>query len=98
MSDLAYDEAPVKRAATVVDDALSQIVENVDALGHYIEKLEDRLSRVLNSHPRPVSDETTKDVDISKGNSDLWIRLISINDNVMGLRNRVGMIIDRLDI
>lgn len=100
MSDIAYANEDARLTTTsTVDEEVGKVIENIDMLAAVIEKLEGRLVTVMNNHPRPVRDETTvKEPEFAKGNSIIVTQLQRMSDSVLGQRDRIRMIIDRLDI
>lgn len=97
------EDIPRASANSPVGSALELIIEHIDQLGAVVEKLNERLRHVSNNHPVPTVDEIRvaldpMNADMSKGDSPLLGQLLSIDVNIKLWKDRIGTIIDKLDI
>jgi hypothetical protein len=80
-----------------INTAVSNLVEEVDMLGNYIERLTDRLGYVLNED-QTVSADNYKEDTVAGNSSTMLLEVERIITVVRAYRDRVGRLIDRLEV
>lgn len=102
------DDDEIKYAAvqdnrtSPVKGVLGNLNDELESVVHIITKLEERLSGVINNHPRaerpPGEGAVELEPGLDRGNSPLVQEVSTLIKIVRGQRDRLGSIIDKLDL
>lgn len=98
--EIRYETVKDNRTSPI-RGCLGNLHEEVESLVHLVTKLEERLSGVMNNHATPQKEETDIRggiVDRDSGNSPLVQELSTLIQVVKGQRDRIRLLIDKLDL
>lgn len=96
---IAYSAADATTSPT--KGCLANLSDELEGLVHKLSVLEDRLGGVMNNLPTPAREgehSRKEDDDLVNGRSPLVMELSNIIRVVKGQRDRIGLIIERLDL